>query len=291
VPSLARSLTMLFLFLSFFFVGFVAGDSSIFRYPYSDSTFVRNSSASDGLPDFTLQDAVKNFTSSSIACPAVLQRPCCLESGSDNNCDCNCKDGMRFCKGGLFCANIVHQGWPLYDNKSKWIPNYVGNPLHRPIVNRTRRNILERGIAWLAMHSPYLGCGTPSVSYTLTEGCASDDPPHCPQYSHTASCQGFVQMAYGAKTYDAKGDRVVIDCHDIRPGDAVAHHGKSGGVSHVFLFRNWVKRNALRMRIWQMGGEHGAANVAIQQIMPLCSRTKTQKCYSCFGYKHIVEEG
>jgi hypothetical protein len=54
-------------------------------------------------------------------------------------------------------------------------------PSRKP-VPRTRKNILQRAVGWLAAHAPYLKCHTPDVKYGLAESCAEDDPADCPRW-------------------------------------------------------------------------------------------------------------
>eukprot|EP00656_Telonema_subtile_P011481 TRINITY_DN15696_c0_g1_i1.p2 TRINITY_DN15696_c0_g1~~TRINITY_DN15696_c0_g1_i1.p2 ORF type:complete len:142 (-),score=23.69 TRINITY_DN15696_c0_g1_i1:76-501(-) len=137
------------------------------------------------------------------------------------------------------------------------------------------------------MHVPYHGCHVP---VGFIEACAQDDPTECPQYDHTGSCCGFVSMAVGVSEVQGHPEnRVQIDCRDLEPADFVAHVSKSGGISHWWIFREWVTPGvAGAMRLYQMGGGGGAANVATQKTADKFCKKGEHSCINCFKYPHLV---
>lgn len=189
---------------------------------------------------------------------------------------------------GLYCANFANA--KKY-NTTKWFPHMNSKASQRKPIPRTRKNILQRAVGWLAVHAPYLKCKTPGVKYGVAETCAEDDPETCPQYGHTASCEGYVTMAHGAPGYDDMGDRVMIKCSDMKPGDGCFHHDKyPGGVNHVWMFREWVDKKELKMRLYQMGGGGGATNTKTSNSFKDCGVAKKGPCIACFKYKHLIED-
>merc|ERR1719262_640900 len=100
----------------------------------------------------------------------------------------------------------------------------------------------------------------------MVETCGTGDNAKCPQYSHTGSCCGFVSMALGVNEVQGHAEnRVQIDCKNLAPGDFVAHKSKGGGVSHWWMFREWATPGVVGpMRLYQMGGGGGAANMHTQ---------------------------
>ena len=265
--------------------------AKLWRWPYHPSPFVIERNPRDGLPDFSLEGDA-NYTSATIACPRSMQRACCGRSGhGDEFCGprtCT----TRPCDNGLYCANFANaRKW----NTTQYLPHMNASASHRPAVNRTRRNILQRAVGWLAVHAPYLKCHTPDVKYGLAETCAEDDGEACPRYGHTGSCEGYVTMAHGAPGYDDGGDRTIIPCASMRPGDGCFHHDKypGGGVNHVWMFREWVTSGNTSakqlMRLYQMGGGGGAVNMHTQtKETKDCGVTKKGSCIVCFKYAHIV---
>eukprot|EP00658_Telonema_sp_P-2_P021053 TRINITY_DN18357_c0_g1_i2.p1 TRINITY_DN18357_c0_g1~~TRINITY_DN18357_c0_g1_i2.p1 ORF type:complete len:305 (+),score=63.09 TRINITY_DN18357_c0_g1_i2:159-1073(+) len=269
-----------------------ANASSVWRYPFASPGLV-TTNPRDGLPDFALFDTRDNFTHKTLSCPIELQQPCCDEGGhgDEGNKCCSDPHATRFCRGGLYCDNTVKA--IRADNASALIPHFKGAGNTRHSVPRTRRNILQRAVGWLATHAPYLGCHTPKVKYGVIETCAEDDPAECPEYSHTASCEGFVTMAHGAPGYDDLGDRTIIDCKDLKPGDGCFHHDKypGGGVNHVWMFREWSTPGKIGpMRLYQMGGGGGGVNMVNQtKQTKFCDEAKRGPCIVCFKYSHIVD--
>ena len=270
-----------------------SGKHELWRWPFAPSPYVVEKNPRDNLPDFSLDgDSAVNFTSKTLACPAPMQRPCCgAPHGGDEACgpkSCT----TRPCANGLYCANFANAAkW----NTTQYLPHMNGSTAaHRPALNRTRRNILQRAVGWLATHAPYLKCHTPGVKYGLAEACAADDEASCPRYGHTGSCEGYVGMAHGAPGYDDEGDRTVIPCAEMLPGDGCFHHDKfpGGGVNHVWLFREWANPgNTTLMRLYQMGGGGGAVNMKTQTKQTKdCGVAKKGPCIVCFKYSHIVDE-
>ena len=199
----------------------------------------------------------------------------------------------RHVSGAIYCDSTKRKISQLLPGS---IPNYIGPSSGRAVVPRTRRNILERAIGWLAVHTPYMGCGTPSTDHSAIETCATDDPAECPQYAHTASCEGLVTLAYGTPEKSAKDDRVFKDCRDALPADAVRIHTKGGDTPHDFLFRQFLDDSdpLAGMRIFQMGGGHGAANMGTkEQGYKFCEfppKGKQTSCLECYTYSHVVNE-
>merc|ERR1711975_9111 len=96
--------------------------SSVFRYPYNSKYVTTN--PRDGLPDFTLEDNVNEFTTKTISCPEELQSKCCTDHksleeirasetlallegdlGSDSTCPSTCT--TRLCLGGYYCNSFT----------------------------------------------------------------------------------------------------------------------------------------------------------------------------------------
>jgi hypothetical protein len=277
-----------------------SGPVDNFRWPFSPSPFVVAENPRDGLPDFDPLQG--NYSSKTIACPASMQRDCCGLSHGDESCGpTSCT--TRPCDGGIYCAAFANTH---KFNETKWLPNLNSSANHRIPINRTRRNILQRAVGWLAIHAPYLKCHTPDVKYGVAETCAADDPLSCPMFGHTASCEGYVTMAHGAPGYDDSGDRVIIPCSTLEPGDGCFHHDSypKGGVNHVWMFREWAtppntsSKFPGLMRLYQMGGGKGAVNMNTQtagghgESGPVkdCNIAKKGPCIVCFRYAHLVNE-
>ena len=265
----------------------------MWRWPYTSTNprlygrYIISRRREDHLPDFTFWDDHKNFTNSTLACPHNLVKNCLDANGHRES-----NIGEHYV-GGMFCDAEKEAHHPVGDNSAYYIPNFKKIGLYRPAINRTRRNILQRAIGWLAFHIPYNGvCGSSHFKWSIPETCAEDDVAECPQYSHTSVCNGLVNMAWGVPSTELGVYSEKIDCADVKPGDQVAFEALHGGLSHQFLFRRWLGKPLSRMKIYQMGGEHGATNVAELDFPPLvfCNETKRTRCYKCSRYLHVVEK-
>lgn len=276
-----------------------------FRWPYKHSPYVVKANARDGLPDFSFYAGQSKLTTSTISCPKELQNKCTtdpkLPKMQNSHVSCG-TDGLQGCSGGLTCffdtTNVNAT------EKSEYLPNFVGSALavfgkKSRKLKLTRRTILQRAIGWLAINAPYFGCKVPATSHAGIETCAEDDDPKCPQYSFTATCEGFTGMIMASPFYGGDWDTAVIKYWNLKPGDIITHHSPKGTV-HFMMFREWVKVNETA-RVYQMGGGSGSANMAVLSVgaakkgawkLPWCENTDPSKnaCYMSGSYKYIVEE-
>jgi len=274
--------------------------SDVWRFPYSSNKYVVGHGMHDQLPDFAFADENGTFTPETIACPAALQQKSCTgkHTGDDHGC-CENKS-QHWAAGGIWCESLIHD---IQRKANQTVPNFIGKGLARPAISRTRENILQRAIGWLAVHTPYLSCGTPKTRFTAIETCAQGDPEECPQYTHTASCEGFIHMAWGmpGAPHDNppgfKNLTAYIEYTSLKPGDAVSIHSSKGDEPHVIMFREWIdtKQVGGAFRLYQMGGEHGAANMAVKTNPKWCPFHPGgcgKKCKSCLEphkYNKVIE--
>lgn len=284
-------------------VAATANGESWFRFPYPHSPFVVANNSKDGLPDFTYFDLDNaSLTPETIQCPGALQNNC-TETGPWGDEKCG-TDKLQGCRGGLYC-DISKSHMKKVGLLDQFAPN-----LHKPSsgknvtsVPRTRRNILQRAIGWLATHAPYFGCHVSKFKYDGLEMCAADDPVECPQRTYTLTCEGLVEMAYGSPAYGGGGkDATNIHYSELQPGDAITevknNPGKKPGINHFVMFREWVVPNKTA-RVYQMGGDHGTTNM-IAVFGSLTGKSKWCDDYSkknrplrCHGtrkYAHLVDE-
>ena len=264
---------------------------SVWTFPYAASPFVITNPR-DGLPDFSLNGTYGN---ANISCPTQLREECCtLCHGEECDACCNKTLGgkTRSCYGGMYCNSEVSAIHRLGKNMTNPLcPNYKGGSdgKNRTFLNRTRRNILERAVGWLAVHVPYGGC---HVGNSFLETCGTDDGPQCPEYEYGGSCCSYVSMALGTPG-DVQGDgknRIPIRCESMQPGDFVARHDHGGGIGHWWMFREWAKPGVPGdMRMYQMGGGGGSANMG-HAGGKFCPAGTGVTCLSCFKYPHLVNE-
>ena len=261
----------------------------MWRWPYNATNpglvnrFIIPRKGKDGYPDYYFYDKNRNYANDTLACPPQLLKTAVYS-----------KTPKCTIKGLMFCDMERHENHPIWAKRKYYVPHYKAVGEYRPAINRTRRNILQRAIGWLAFHVPYGGqCHSSTFKWTVPETCAEDDNPSCPQYTHTSVCNGLVNMAWGVPNTILGKYSEHINCTDLRPGDQVALNARKGGLAHQFIFRNWVKKPLGNMRVYQMGGEHGAANVDTIQFPPrkFCTDTLKTKCYKCSRYLRVIEDG
>ena len=278
-----------------FFAFTNAGDgNAMWRFPYNFTNdlhkYVVIEDSKDGLPDYTFFDEEKKYTPATLACPKELVKHV-YKSRPNDKCTI---------KGNMFCDVEHTKGHPVHDNSSYYTPYWRGDKVKDKAgpQPRTRRNILQRAIGWVALHAPYHGqCGTSNYRGSTPETCAEDDPVECPQWGHTPSCQGIVAMAWGTYGASFNGKKDIshpIDCANLLPGDQLILNGPTGHILHQFLFRKWINKPLEKFKFYQIGGMHGAGStdIAGPDLHPWCSKAEnvTRLCYHCSRYDHVVEE-
>lgn len=240
-------------------LGDAPNSTAVWRWPYPSSPYVVQQNPRDGLPDFSWFDASnESLTEQTIACPQVLQRQCTHDKHFPGDEKCGA-DGLHGCHGGLYCDVSHHQ---LVDAhlQDQFFPNYEGPGDKVKSIPRSRKNILQRAIGWLATHSPYIGCQVPKLKHDGIETCAADDDEKCPQRAYTLTCCGLIEMAWSSPNYGGGGDDAVTIHHsELLPGDALLYTkfntttGHETGIAHFLMFREWIEVNR-SARVYQMGG-------------------------------------
>lgn len=268
-----------------------ARGADFLRFPYHPSPFV-TTNPRDGLPDFTFFDANTTLGKDTIACPSELVKSCeAGHGGHDSKCT---TDGSQACDGGLYC-DLSHRHL-VNNNLTEIAPHYVGAATKTKAIPRTRKNILQRAIGWLATHAPYFGCKIPRLKHDGIETCGEDDPASCPAYGYTLTCEGLVAMAFGSPKYGGdSGDSVQIKCADMQPGDSILFTQPSeNGISHFQMFREWIVPGKVP-RVYQMGGGHGSANMnAGTKAYNWCddnhAASRKGGCQRCHKYAHLTDQ-
>jgi hypothetical protein len=159
--------------------------SDVWRFPYGNNPYVIAKNARDGLPDYSFWAKNMTYTNKTNACPLVLQHLSCPKESS-TCCKTHGQSGdSHLAAGGIYCEN--YRSSVLSKLNATLPTGTIHSSTSREAIPRTRRNILERAVGWLAMNTPYSGCGTPNLDSDGVETCARDDDANCPQYA-----SGFV---------------------------------------------------------------------------------------------------
>jgi len=268
--------------------------TNLWRWPYTGSPYVVTTNPRDHLPDFDYFDMSNaSLTPHTIACPAAMQEPCSSDTHKVRDEKCGA-DGLHQCHGGLYCA-ISHDWLKGHNLTDEFFPHYIGKAKDGKAVPRTRRNILQRAIGWLATHAPYFGCRIAKLRFDGVEMCAADDGQLCPQRTYTLTCEGLIAMAYGSPSYGGGADTDEIPHSALLPGDSITVEKYDGtkhlGTAHFLMFREWIEVNQTA-RLYQMGGEHGTANMVASRPAVWCANRKTteKECWGTHRFKHIVPE-
>lgn len=247
--------------------------ATFWRWPYTNSPHVIGNNPRDGLPDFDYFDADNSsLTPATIQCPSELIASCSADQGKKSDESCG-SDKLNLCNGGVYC-DISHHNIKNMNLTEEYMPDFVGDAA--PVLNRTRRNILQRAVGWLAVHAPYFGCKIPMFKHDGLEMCASDDNAKCPQYAYTLTCEGLISMAWGSPGYGGGTPKALQISHlDLLPGDSIpiqkSVNGTVKGINHYLMFREWVEgEEGTSARVYQMGGGHGSTNMVTMSQIKWC---------------------